>query len=98
MHSATRTGARSCACSAAETSRSGRSLRPCPSAGPQSPATSACLKDAGLVAERAQGTNRIYQLQEQGLQAIRNYLEGVWGDAAVRFRLLAENTEQTPNR
>jgi DNA-binding transcriptional ArsR family regulator len=56
------------------------------------------LKDAGLVAERAQGTNRIYQLQERGLLAIRNYLEGVWGDAAVRFRLLAENTEQAPNR
>ena len=51
------------------------------------------LKDAGLVAEHAQGTHRIYQLQEQGLHAVRNYLEGVWGDAVVRFRLLAENTE-----
>jgi len=50
------------------------------------------LKDAGLVAERAQGTHRIYQLQEQGLVAVRTYLEGVWGDAAARFRLLAENT------
>ena len=56
------------------------------------------LKDAGLVAEHAQGTNRIYQLQEQGLHAIRHYLEGVWGDAAVRFRLLAENTEPVPDR
>jgi DNA-binding transcriptional ArsR family regulator len=50
------------------------------------------LKDAGLVAEQARGTRRIYHLQEQGLQAVRAYLEGVWGEAAVRFRLLAENT------
>jgi DNA-binding transcriptional ArsR family regulator len=54
------------------------------------------LKDAGMVAERAQGTRRIYHLQEQGLHAIQAYLEGIWGDAAARFRLLAENTNRTP--
>jgi len=56
------------------------------------------LKDAGMVAERAQGTRRIYHLQEQGLHAVQAYLEGIWGDAAARFRLLAENTERTPGR
>ncbi len=50
------------------------------------------LKEAGLVAERAQGTLRIYYLRDEGLQAVQAYLEGVWGDAARRFRLLAENT------
>lgn len=50
------------------------------------------LKDAGMVAERAEGTHRIYQLQDDGLRAIQAYLEGVWGAAAARFRLLAENT------
>jgi DNA-binding transcriptional ArsR family regulator len=50
------------------------------------------LKDAGMVAERAQGTRRIYYLREDGLHAIQAYLERVWGDAAARFRLLAENT------
>jgi DNA-binding transcriptional ArsR family regulator len=50
------------------------------------------LKDAGLVSERASGTRRIYHLQEQGMDAIQSYLEGVWGQAAARFRLLAENT------
>lgn len=52
------------------------------------------LKDAGLVVERAEGTRRIYHLQEQGLQAVQAYLEGVWGDAAARFRLFAENTAE----
>jgi DNA-binding transcriptional ArsR family regulator len=50
------------------------------------------LKEAGLVAERAQGTSRIYHLRDEGLQAVQAYLEQVWGDAAQRFRLFAENT------
>jgi DNA-binding transcriptional ArsR family regulator len=52
------------------------------------------LKDAGLVAEEAHGTRRIYHLQEQGMRAVQVYLEGIWGEAAARFRLLAENTGQ----
>jgi DNA-binding transcriptional ArsR family regulator len=56
------------------------------------------LKDAGLVAERPEGTRRIYHLQEAGLEAVQAYLEGVWGEAAARFRLLAENTDRTGER
>ena len=54
------------------------------------------LKDAGLVAEQAQGTSRIYHLREEGMHAVQAYLERVWGDAARRFRLLAENTGTQP--
>ena len=50
------------------------------------------LKDAGLVAERAEGTRRICQLQAEGLEAVQAYVRGVWGEAANRFRLVAENT------
>ncbi|MDP9220573.1 MAG: metalloregulator ArsR/SmtB family transcription factor [Actinomycetota bacterium] len=56
------------------------------------------LKDAGMVAERAQGTRRIYHLEEQGLRAVQVYLEGIWGDAAARFRLYAENTAGSAGR
>jgi DNA-binding transcriptional ArsR family regulator len=56
------------------------------------------LKDAGMVAEQAQGTRRIYHLQEQGMQAVQAYLEGIWGDATVRFRLFAENTDERSQR
>jgi DNA-binding transcriptional ArsR family regulator len=49
------------------------------------------LKQAGLVTEQAEGTRRIYQLQEEGLQAVHAYLNRVWGDAAARFALLADN-------
>ena len=50
------------------------------------------LKDAGMVAEQARGARRIYHQQERGIDAVREYLERVWGEAAARFRLLAENT------
>lgn len=52
------------------------------------------LKQAGLVTEQARGTRRIYELREEGLQTVQAYLEHVWGEAAARFRLLAENTER----
>jgi DNA-binding transcriptional ArsR family regulator len=52
------------------------------------------LKEAGLVIEEPRGTRRIYRLHDQGLEAVRVYLERVWGEAAARFRLAAENTRQ----
>ena len=55
------------------------------------------LKEAGMVAEQAQGTRRIYHLEDQGLEAVRSYLESVWGEAAARFRLVAENTRGRPS-
>jgi DNA-binding transcriptional ArsR family regulator len=54
------------------------------------------LKEAGLVVEEPRGTRRVYRLHDQGVEAVRGYLERVWGEAAGRFRLLADNT--TPDR
>ena len=58
------------------------------------------LKDAGLVTEEPRGTQRIYRLHDEGVAAVQGYLRQVWGDAAARLRLFAENTdpadEETP--
>src|SRR5262245_23821548 len=55
------------------------------------------LKEAGMASEQPQGTRRIYRLRAEGMQAIQTYLENVWGNAAARFRLLADNTgEEQP--
>jgi DNA-binding transcriptional ArsR family regulator len=51
------------------------------------------LKQAGLVIDRPEGTRRLYRLHDEGPAAVRDYLEQVWGEAARRFRLAAENTE-----
>jgi DNA-binding transcriptional ArsR family regulator len=51
------------------------------------------LKEAGLVTASAEGTRRLYRLHDEGVEAVREYLEHVWGDAAARFRLIADNSE-----
>lgn len=52
------------------------------------------LKEAGLVVEEAQGTRRLYRLHVEGVEAVEKYLTQVWGDAATRFRMMAENTAE----
>jgi DNA-binding transcriptional ArsR family regulator len=52
------------------------------------------LKRAGLVVEEPRGTRRIYRLHDEGVEAVRAYLESVWGEAAARFRLTAENVKR----
>ena len=50
------------------------------------------LKEAGLVTDRAVGARRLYRLHDEGIDAVRAYLEEVWGEAAARFKLFAENS------
>jgi DNA-binding transcriptional ArsR family regulator len=52
------------------------------------------LKEAGLVSLAPKGTRNLYELDEAGVEALRSYLERVWGNAAVRFRMVAENTAE----
>jgi DNA-binding transcriptional ArsR family regulator len=52
------------------------------------------LSGAGLVSSDRRGTRQVYQLREEGVEAVQAYLERVWGDAAVRFRMMAENTRK----
>ena len=56
------------------------------------------LKRAGLVVERPLGTRRIYQLHDEGVEAVRAYVEQVWGEATARFQLVARNTAVTGRR
>jgi DNA-binding transcriptional ArsR family regulator len=55
------------------------------------------LKRAGLVVEKPVGTRRIYQLHDQGVEAVRAYVEQVWGESVARFRLVAGNTSGEPS-
>jgi DNA-binding transcriptional ArsR family regulator len=49
------------------------------------------LKEAGLVEAVPQGTRRIYRLRAEGVEAVRAYFETMWGEAASRYRMAAEN-------
>lgn len=53
------------------------------------------LKDAGLVAEVAQGTRRIYHLNEAGLSALRDQLDTFWSRALSGFQDVADRPEES---
>jgi DNA-binding transcriptional ArsR family regulator len=44
------------------------------------------LKKAGLVADRAEGTRRVYYIDPQGLASIRMWLDQFWEDALKAFK------------
>ena len=55
------------------------------------------LKDAGLVAERAEGTRRIYRLNEAGVAALRDQLDTFWNRALAGYQDVAEQpTKEHP--
>ena len=53
------------------------------------------LKDAGLVAERADGTKRIYRLNEAGVAALRDQLDTFWDRALRGFQAMTEDDTDT---
>jgi len=48
------------------------------------------LKEARVVRERRDGRNRIYELNPEGLKALREYFDQFWGDALEAFKRAAE--------
>jgi DNA-binding transcriptional ArsR family regulator len=57
------------------------------------------LKRAGLVADRAVGTRRIYEVQPAGLVAVRQYFEQFWTDQLAAFSAAASrSSDHEPSR
>src|SRR2546423_12561411 len=52
------------------------------------------LKGAGLVADRAVGTRRIYQLDPDGVGALRGYLDRFWNQALAAFKTAVEQEDE----
>src|SRR5262245_21350447 len=48
------------------------------------------LKRAGLVRDRRAGTRRLYELDPQGLEELRDYLETFWQTDLAGFKQAAE--------
>ncbi len=48
------------------------------------------LKRAGLLAERREGTRRLYSLRSESLQPLRSLLEEFWPDALARLKQSVE--------
>ena len=52
------------------------------------------LREAGLVADQAVGTRRIYRLRPEGFRSIVAYWDGFWSDALAQFKHYAEKERQ----
>ena len=52
------------------------------------------LKDAGLVIDRRDGARRIYELDIEGVAAIRAYFDRFWNHALASFKATVERTEE----
>ncbi len=50
------------------------------------------LKDAGLVVDRRAGNRRIYQLDPDGVGALRAYLDQFWSKALAAYKGAVEQT------
>ena len=48
------------------------------------------LKDAGLVVDRPAGARRIYQLDPDGVGALRAYLDQFWTRALAAYKTVVE--------
>jgi DNA-binding transcriptional ArsR family regulator len=55
------------------------------------------LKEAKLITLRTDGNKNIYELNREGILAMRDYLDKFWDDALANFKTLAENAEKENN-
>src|SRR5881275_803546 len=52
------------------------------------------LKDAGLVADKSEGTRRIYYIDPKGLGAMRAWLDQFWDAALAAFAAEVERSKK----
>jgi len=52
------------------------------------------LKEAGLVIDRQEGTRRLYQLNPEGVGALRAYFDQFWNRALVSFKQAVEQGQE----
>jgi DNA-binding transcriptional ArsR family regulator len=52
------------------------------------------LKEAGLVSEQRNGTRRLYRARPEGLEALRAFLDDMWGDRLEALKQEAEREEK----
>jgi DNA-binding transcriptional ArsR family regulator len=56
------------------------------------------LKDAGLIAERREGTRRLYRARPETLAELRSFLEGFWDDGLDRLKRAVEAEQRARPR
>jgi DNA-binding transcriptional ArsR family regulator len=50
------------------------------------------LKDAGLVKDRHHGTQRIYHIDQAGVEALKTHFDSLWSSVLANFKAAAEGS------
>jgi DNA-binding transcriptional ArsR family regulator len=53
------------------------------------------LEDAGLVTHSRLGTRHLYELDSEGVAALRDWVDGFWSEALARFKEVADEKGAT---
>jgi DNA-binding transcriptional ArsR family regulator len=53
------------------------------------------LREAGLLAERRDGTRRLYRARPEGLVEVRAFLDEFWGEGLERLKTVAEHDQRS---
>jgi DNA-binding transcriptional ArsR family regulator len=56
------------------------------------------LEDAGLVSVRPDGTRRLYRARPEGLEDLKEFLDGFWGSSLFRLKHVVERDERRRRR
>ncbi len=56
------------------------------------------LKRAGLLAERRQGTRRLYRVRPEGFAQLKAFLEGFWDERLEKLKSAVEKNEKKSRR
>lgn len=56
------------------------------------------LKSAGLIVVRVDGARRLYGIDSNGIEALRNWLDGFWDETLAAFKQAAEHEQQKSER
>jgi DNA-binding transcriptional ArsR family regulator len=54
------------------------------------------LKDAGVLAERRDGTRRLYSIRPEAIESVRQFLDELWPASLARLKTTVERDQ--PNR
>jgi DNA-binding transcriptional ArsR family regulator len=55
----------------------------------------AVLREAGLLAERREGTRRLYRVRPEGLEELRAFLDSFWDQQLAGLKVAAEAEERS---
>jgi DNA-binding transcriptional ArsR family regulator len=56
------------------------------------------LKDAGLLAERREGTRRLYAIRPEAIESVRAYLDELWPSSLARLKATVEGDRRSRGR